>query len=72
MDEHIIEIDQIEDGRVVLVVPSRRLIVIGRTLEEARAWANSAMGCRGLPASQRTEPSVSTDEVTRSSSSHAA
>ena len=49
MDEHIIEIDQIEDGRVVLVVPSLRLIVLGRTLEEARAWASSAIGCRGLP-----------------------
>jgi hypothetical protein len=72
MDEHIIQIDQIEDGRVVLVVPSLRLIVIGRTLEEARAWASSAIRCRGLPASQRTEPPVSTDEVTRTPSSHAA
>ena len=72
MDEHIIEIDQIEDGRVVLVVPSLRLIVIGRTLEEARAWASSAIGCRGLPATQRTEPSAGTDEVTRSPNSHAA
>jgi hypothetical protein len=39
MDEHIIEIDEIEDSHVVLVVLSLRLMVIGRTLEEARAWA---------------------------------
>src|ERR1051326_2033333 len=44
MDEHIIEIDQIEDGNVVLVVPLLRLIVMGRTLEEARVWARSAIG----------------------------
>jgi len=71
MDEHIIEIGQIENGRVVLVVSSLRLIVMCRTLEAARAWASSAIAC-GLPASQRTEPSASTDEVTRSPSSHAA
>jgi hypothetical protein len=72
MDEHIIEIDQIEDGRLVLIVPSLRLIVIGRTLEEARAWASSAIACRGLSASQRAEPSAGTDEVSRSPSSQAA
>ena len=48
MDEHIIDIDQIEAGHVVLVVPSLRLIVIGRTLDEARAWARSAIAHRGL------------------------
>jgi hypothetical protein len=63
MDEHIIEIDQIEDGRVVLIVPFLRLIVIGRTLEEARAWASSAIACRGLPERQRAEPSTATDQV---------
>jgi hypothetical protein len=72
MDEHIVEIDQIEDGHVVLVVPSLRLIVIGRTLEEARAWASSAIGSRGLSASQRTALSAEVDEVSRSPSSHAA
>ncbi len=44
MDEHIIEIDQIENGHVALVVPSLQLMVMGRTLEEARAWARSAIG----------------------------
>jgi hypothetical protein len=48
MEEHIIEIDQIEDGHVVLVIPSLRLIVMGRTLEEARAWARGAIGGRAL------------------------
>jgi hypothetical protein len=72
MDEHIVEIDQIEDGHVVLVVPSLRLIVMGRTLEEARASARSAIGRRGLVASQRAEPSAGTSEVTQPRSSHAA
>ena len=64
MNEHIIEIDQIEDGNVVLAVPSLRLIVMGRTLEEARAWARSAIECRGLAAGQRAEPSARADEAT--------
>jgi hypothetical protein len=68
----IIEIDQIEDGHVVLVVSSLRLIVMGRTLEEARAWARSAIAHRGLPTTQHAEPSPGTDEVTRSPSSNAA
>jgi hypothetical protein len=72
MDEHIIEIDQIEDGHVVLVVPSLRLIVMGRTLEEARTWARSAIGWRGLSAGQRAEPSAGNNDVTRPPSSNAA
>ena len=73
MDEHVIEIDQIEDGDVVLVVPSLRLIVMGRTLEEARAWATSAIGYRGLLTVQREEPlTTATNEVTRPPSSNTA
>jgi hypothetical protein len=72
MDEHIIEIDQIEDGHVVLVVPSLRLMVMGRTLAEARAWARSAMGWRGLVASQGIESSARTDAMTAPPSSNAA
>ena len=64
MDERIMEIDHIEDGHVVLAVPSLRLIIMGRTLEEARAWARSAMECRGLAAGQRAEPSATADEAT--------
>ncbi len=72
MDEHIIEIDQVEDGRVVLVVRSLRLIVMGRTFEEARAWVRSALGYRGLPASRRAEQSAAADELTEPRSSNAA
>jgi hypothetical protein len=72
MDEHIIEIDQIEHGHVVLVVPSLRLLVMGRTLEEARAWARSAIGYRGLLTVQREEPLAAIDEVNRPPSSNAA
>ena len=72
MDEHIIEIDQIEDGHVVLVVPSLRLIVMGRTLEEARAWARSAIGWRGLAASRHAEPSPRTDAMTPAPNANAA
>jgi hypothetical protein len=47
VDENIIEVEQIDDGHVVLVIPSVRLIVMGRTFEEARAWARAAIECRG-------------------------
>ena len=70
MDERIIEIDQIEDGHVVLVVPSLRMIVMGRTLDEARAWARSAIAC-GLVTSQR-DPSPGTDVITAPPSLNAA
>ena len=72
MDEHVIEIDQIEDGHIVLVVPSLRLIVMGRTLEEARAWAKSAIASRGLPTGPRQEHSAPMNEITRLSSANAA
>jgi hypothetical protein len=72
MNEETIEIDQIEDGHVVLAVPSLRLIVMGRTLEEARAWARAAIAHRGLATTQPAERSPGTDEVTRSPSSNAA
>jgi hypothetical protein len=72
MDEHIIEIDQIEDGHVVLAIPSLRLIVMGRTIEEARAWARSAIAHRGFPTTQRAEPSAGMNEGTRPPSPNAA
>jgi len=72
MDEQIIEIDQIEDGHVVLVVPSLRLIVIGRTLEEARAWASSAIGYRDLPLGERADPAGGADRATPLPSANAA
>ncbi len=71
-DTHAAATDQIEDGRVVLVVPSLRLIVMGRTLEEARAWARSAIGYRGLLTVRREVPMTGTNEVTRPPNSNAA
>lgn len=70
MDQQII--DQIEDGHVVLAVPSLRLIVMSRTLDEARASARSAIAWRGLVTSQRAEPSAAQDELTRPPNSNAA
>ena len=58
MDEDVIPIDQIEDGRVVHAIPALRLIVMGRTLDDARAWPGSAIAYRGLHASQCAEPST--------------
>ena len=72
MDEEIIDIDQIEDGHVVLAIPSLRLIVMGRTIEEARAWARSAIAHRNQAMTQRAEPSPVTGEVTPPSNSNAA
>jgi hypothetical protein len=71
MSEHIVEVEQIEDGHVVLAIPSLRLIVIGRTLEEARAWARSAIAYRDLSRSQRAEQSAA-DEATPPPGSNAA
>jgi hypothetical protein len=72
MNEHIIKIDQIEDGQVVLAIPSLRVIVIGRTLEEARAWATSSIAYRGPSRSQRAVPSAATEEAVQPPASNAA
>ena len=71
MDE-LIEIDQLEDGHVVLAIPTLRLIVIGRTLDEARAWARSAIAHRGLPTDRDHELSVPAEQKRQSPSSHVA
>jgi hypothetical protein len=52
-------------GRVL-----KNTIATGRTLEEARASASSAMGCRGLAASQRAEPSAGAGEVSTPEPEH--
>ena len=60
MDEHISEIDQIEDGHVVLVVPSLRLMVMGRALADPRACALSVTcqlrGSTQVPRDRCVEP----------------
>ena len=58
LDERIIEIDQLEDGHVVLAIPSLRLIVMGRTLDEAWAWASSAIAYRRVSADRHPELSA--------------
>ena len=72
MDECIIEIDQLEDGHVVLAIPSLRLIVIGRTLDEARVRARSAIAYRGLSTDPAPELSVPAEQKRQSPSSNAA
>jgi hypothetical protein len=72
MDECIIEIDQLEDGHVVLAIASLRLIVMGRTLEEARAWARSAIAYRGLSTEQHPELSQPDKQKREAQTSNAA
>jgi hypothetical protein len=72
MNEEIVEIDQVEDGHVVLAVPSLRLIVMGRTLEEARAWAISAIAHRRHDSTRRAEPSPGMDAAAQPRNSNAA
>jgi len=72
MDEFIVDIDQLDKGHVVLAIPSLRLIVMGRTLEEARARARSAIAYRGVPASHSAELLAGTQEAEQRTNSHAA
>ena len=53
LDEYSIEIEETDHQHVVLIVPSLRLIVLGRTLSEARALANAAITFGGQEAGQR-------------------
>jgi hypothetical protein len=43
LDDYAIEIDETDPQRVVLIVPSLHLIVLGHTLAEVRALANAAI-----------------------------
>ena len=74
MHENVIEIEieEIEDGHVVLAIPSLRPIVMGSTLEEARAWARSAIAYRGLATNQCAELCSATDVGASLPSSNAA
>jgi hypothetical protein len=72
MGECIIEIDQLEDGHVVLAIPSLRFIVMGRTLDEAHAWARSAIAYRGLSLDPHPVASMPVEEMPRPPSSNAA
>ncbi|MBV8715888.1 MAG: hypothetical protein JOZ65_12570 [Chloroflexi bacterium] len=72
MNDHVVEIDQIENGRVVLTIPSLRVIVIGRTLEEARAWTRSALAYRGVSTCQCIDAPATKIETARPTNSNAA
>jgi hypothetical protein len=63
VDEDNIEIDQLEPGHVVPWMPTRRLIVLGRSLEEAHAQPDAVTGLRpdgppgrGLPDAYASNP----------------
>lgn len=46
MDEYSVEIDQLHDDAVVLVVPSMRLLVFGRAMDEALAQVGASIWFR--------------------------
>jgi hypothetical protein len=43
LDDYTVEIDETDPRRVVLIVRTLRLIVLGQTLADARALANAAI-----------------------------
>ena len=67
-----IDIDQIEDGHVMLAIPSLHVIVMGRTLDEARAWARAAIADCSVPLSQPVELTVTASEALEPPNSNAA
>ena len=44
MDGYTVEIDELHDDSVVLIVRALRLLVFGRTLDEAMARAEASIG----------------------------
>jgi hypothetical protein len=52
LDEYNAEIDEIDRDHVVLVVRALRLIVLGRTLDEAQQLAGAAIASRRPEGSQ--------------------
>jgi hypothetical protein len=58
MDECNVEIDELHDDVVVLIVPALRLLVFGRTLDEAMARARSSIDFRLLERGRRPDPSL--------------
>jgi hypothetical protein len=64
MDDDGIEIEQLPDDRVVLLVRALRLLVFGRTLEEARTWATAAIAFRTPENGPRPAPRVIAQDPT--------
>ena len=52
MDDYTIAIDQLHNDLVVLVLPTLRLVVFGRTLDEALSRARASIASRGLEAGE--------------------
>ena len=57
MDEYAIEIDELHDDAVVLAAPVLRLLVFGRSLEDALSRAKASIGYR-LGAGRRDDVAV--------------
>ena len=58
VDEYSVEIDQLHDDTVALVVPAMRLVVFGRTMDEALAQARASIRFRVRDTGRRPEPAI--------------
>jgi hypothetical protein len=58
MDEYTVEIDELHDDVVMLAVPALRLLVFGRSTEEAMARARAAIDFRCHEPDRRPNPSL--------------
>ena len=58
LDEYNVEIDEIDPCHVVLVIRALRLIVLGRTLDEAKQLASAAIASRSQEGGQRSAQSA--------------
>jgi hypothetical protein len=58
MDEYTVEIEELHGAAVVLVVPALRLLVFGRTLDEALKQASASICFRVRDTSERPEAAI--------------
>ncbi len=58
MNGYIVEIDELQDDLVVLVVAPLRLLVFGRTMDEALTRARASVSFRLLETRPRPEPAI--------------
>jgi hypothetical protein len=58
MDEYSVEIDELHDDVVILAVPALRLLVFGRSIEEAMTRARASIDFRCLEPDRRPNPSL--------------
>jgi hypothetical protein len=62
MDGYTVEIDELQDDLVVLVVPALRLLVFGRTLNEAMRRAGASIDFRVLDGGPRPDRLIRADQ----------